>query len=133
MRPSIDALPNGDPDSDPQECVNDNALALENCQSACDFLVTADEEQESSEGPDDDIYTSEATDAGTEDIDTGVPVSVALASLRLAQRFFEEHQRQYDVQFVYQLNRMISAIEAVQAGIAVRSAREKAGIRRYFS
>ena len=56
-----------------------------------------------------------------------------LDSLRLAKRAFEEHHRLYDVRFVYQLNRMINALEAVQAGLAVRAARHQADIRSFFS
>ena len=37
------------------------------------------------------------------------------------------------MQIVYQMNRAIAAIEAVQAGVAVRAARHQADIRKYFS
>ena len=112
--------------------------------NALDFLVHVTDDDPSSPdaetdgdsgsteliGDSDDSSTSSA---GTEEIPLGVPVVEVLRTLQLTKRFFEERGRQFDLRFVTQLNRMLSAVEAQQAGIAVRKAVKQSDIRGFFS
>ena len=146
----IAALPNGNTDLYPQWFIMEDAIEPGIGASAVDFLVTQDPDMVDEDGPDSDTSTNstnsttpsdasdsrvdgEASEAGSEELNMGVPVSMLLGSLRLAKKFFEEHDRLYDIRFIYQLNRMINAVEAVQAGVAVRAARRQADIRSLFN
>ena len=158
MRLLNDAIPGGDPDLDPYEYIMDSSELPAVGATAVDFLMTDDPEAGDEDSPNADLSSISSSgssssntapnyaqsDSGphgeaslsstaTEEINTGVPVSMWLESLTLAKRTFEEHNRQYDVRFVYQLNRMISAVAATQAGVAIRAARHQADIRSYFS
>ena len=75
---------------------------------------------------------SHGPSTGTEEMLPRVALTDALPALRNARRFFEDNSRSYDVKFVFQLQRMINAIEAKQAGLAVRARARQSDIRGYF-
>ena len=62
-----------------------------------------------------------------------MPVVEALRTLRLSERLFEERGRHFDYRCITQLNRMVSAVEAKQAGIVVRTAVRQSDIHGFFS
>ena len=96
----IAALSNGDTDLDPQRFIMEDAIKPGIRASAVDFLVRQDPDMVDEDGPDSDTSTNsrsstipsdasdsgvdgEASEAGSEELNMGVPVSMLLGSLRL--------------------------------------------------
>ena len=76
---------------------------------------------------------SHASSVGTEELNLPVQMSDALQSLKKAKRFFEDAGLSYDVSFVFQVSRMINAIEEKHAEAVIRQAVRQSDIRAYFA